>query len=92
MVMAGGCSTSASSHGDNSTFLKPVFVVTHNAHGPIVKNGGTTYFFITDGIESALKKARAVATAKDISVEGARVRLSSLRMSPLISDGSRPRA
>jgi len=31
---------------------------------PIIKNGGTTYFSITDGIESALKKARAVATQR----------------------------
>jgi dihydrofolate reductase len=32
--------------GDNPTFHMPVFVVTHNAHEPIIKKGGTTYFFV----------------------------------------------
>jgi dihydrofolate reductase len=56
--------------GDNPPFHMPVFVVTHNARNPLVKEGGTTYFFVTDGIEGALARARAAAGDKDIAVLG----------------------
>jgi dihydrofolate reductase len=39
--------------GDNPPFHVPVFVVTHHAREPLVKQGGTTYTFVTDGIEHA---------------------------------------
>jgi dihydrofolate reductase len=56
--------------GDNPPFHMPVFVVTHRAREKVVKQGGTTFTFITDGIESALERAKAIAGDKDISVAG----------------------
>lgn len=56
--------------GDNPPFHMPVFVVTHRAREPLVKAGGTTFTFVTDGIESALQQARAAAGDKDVSVAG----------------------
>jgi hypothetical protein len=45
--------------GDPPPFHMPVFVVTHEAREPLVKQGGTTYTFVTDGIERALEPAKA---------------------------------
>jgi dihydrofolate reductase len=56
--------------GDNPPFHMPVFVVTHRAREQVVKQGGTTFTFVTDGIESALERAKAIAGDKDISVAG----------------------
>ena len=56
--------------GDNPPFHVPVFVVTHNAREKVVKEGGTTFTFVTDGIESALQQAQAAAGDKDVSVAG----------------------
>ena len=47
--------------GDDPPFHTPVFVVTHHAREPLAKEGGTTFTFVTDGIESALEQARAAA-------------------------------
>jgi dihydrofolate reductase len=56
--------------GDNPPFHMPVFVLTHEPREKLVKEGGTTFTFVADGIESALKKARAVAGEKDVLVAG----------------------
>jgi dihydrofolate reductase len=56
--------------GDNPPYHTPVFVLTHHARTPIEMEGGTTFHFVTDGIESALAKARAAAGTKDIRVGG----------------------
>jgi dihydrofolate reductase len=56
--------------GSNPPFHMPVFVVTHKARPMLTKEGGTTFTFVTDGIESALKQAKAAAGKKDISVAG----------------------
>ncbi|HSH78314.1 MAG TPA: dihydrofolate reductase family protein [Herpetosiphonaceae bacterium] len=56
--------------GDNPPFHVPVFVVTHRARETAVKQGGTTFTFVTDGIESALHQARAAAGDQDIAVAG----------------------
>jgi dihydrofolate reductase len=56
--------------GDNPPFHKPVFVLTHRAREPLVKEGGTTFTFVTDGAASALAQARAVAGDRDISIGG----------------------
>src|SRR5918995_1998892 len=48
----------------------PVFVVTNHAREPLVKQGGTTFTFVTDGIESALEQAREAAAGKDVAVAG----------------------
>jgi dihydrofolate reductase len=55
--------------GDEPPFHKPVFVVTHHPREPLVKEG-TTFTFVTDGIESALEQARAAAGGGDVLVAG----------------------
>jgi dihydrofolate reductase len=57
--------------GDNPPFHAPVFVVTHETRETVEKDGGTTYTFVTDGIESALKQATEDAGGKDVAVAGA---------------------
>ena len=56
--------------GPNPPYHGPVFVLTHYAHEPIEMEGGTTFFFVTDGIHSAMDQARAAAGDADISVAG----------------------
>ena len=56
--------------GDDPPFRVPVFVVTHRAKETLEKEGGTTFIFVTDGIESALDQARKSAGDKNISVAG----------------------
>lgn len=55
---------------ENPPFRAPVFVVTHEARQPWVRKGGTTFFFVTDGISSALRQAKAAARGKDVRVSG----------------------
>lgn len=56
--------------GVNPPFHLPVFVLTHHARSPLVKEGGTTFYFVADGLESALRQAKKVAGDKDISISG----------------------
>jgi dihydrofolate reductase len=56
--------------GDNPPFHMPVFIVTHQYREKLIKDGGTTYIFVTDGIESTLKKAKAAAGDKNVGVWG----------------------
>jgi dihydrofolate reductase len=56
--------------GDDPPFHAPVFVLTHRDREPLVKEGGTTFTFVTDGVESAVEQARAAAGEKDVSVAG----------------------
>ena len=56
--------------GDNPPFHVPVFVLTHEARDALVKEGGTTFTFVTDGIESALAQAREAAGEREIVVAG----------------------
>jgi dihydrofolate reductase len=56
--------------GENPPFHKTVFVLTHEARETEAKEGGTTFTFVNDGIESALDQARAAAGDKDVSVGG----------------------
>jgi dihydrofolate reductase len=56
--------------GDDPPFHIPVFVLTHHEREPVVKEGGTTFTFVTDGIESALEQARAAAEDSDVQLSG----------------------
>ena len=56
--------------GDNPPYHMPVFVVTHQARERLVKEGGTTFTFVTDGIESALQQAKAAAGEKNVNISG----------------------
>lgn len=54
--------------GDDPPFHAPVFVLTHHARDPQPMEGGTTYHFVTDGIEPALERARAAAGDRDVAI------------------------
>jgi dihydrofolate reductase len=56
--------------GDEPVFHAPVFVVTHRPAETIVRKGGTSYVFVTEGIEHALACAREAAGSDDVQVEG----------------------
>ena len=56
--------------GDCPPYHHLVFVLTHHAREPLVMEGGTTFFFVTNGIESALMQARKVARGKDVALGG----------------------
>ena len=56
--------------GDPPPFGMPVFIVTHEARDPMPMQGGTTYTFVTDGIEAALELARAAAGDKNVGIWG----------------------
>lgn len=56
--------------GDDPVYHCPVFVLTHHARAPLVMAGGTTFHFVTDGVESALAQARETAAGRDVRVGG----------------------
>jgi dihydrofolate reductase len=56
--------------GENPPYHTSVFVLTHHARSPLVMEGGTTFHFVTDGLESALKKAKDAANGKDVRIGG----------------------
>jgi dihydrofolate reductase len=56
--------------GDDPPYHHPVFVLTHHPRQPLELQGGTTFYFVTDGIESALEQARAVAEEQEVSLGG----------------------
>src|SRR5579863_10780062 len=56
--------------GDNPPYHVPVFVLTHHARAPITMQGGTTFYFVTDGIHTALERAREAAGGKDVRLGG----------------------
>jgi dihydrofolate reductase len=56
--------------GDNPPYHHPVFVLTHHARAPLVLEGGTTFTFVTGGMEAALSQAQRAAGAKDVSLAG----------------------
>jgi dihydrofolate reductase len=56
--------------GPNPPYHHPVFVLTHHPREPLDLEGGTTFTFVTDGIEAALARARRAAGGKDVSLAG----------------------
>ena len=56
--------------GEEPPFHCPVFVLTHHGRAPLVAKGGTTFHFVTEGLEAALTQARQAAGARDISLAG----------------------
>jgi dihydrofolate reductase len=56
--------------GDNPPYHTPVFVLTHHKRAPLVMAGGTTFYFVTEGTESALKQAKEAAKGKDVRIGG----------------------
>jgi dihydrofolate reductase len=56
--------------GEDPPFHTPVFVLTHHPREPLPKQGGTTFFFASDGIEAALEQAKQAAGGKDVGLGG----------------------
>jgi dihydrofolate reductase len=56
--------------GPNPPYHRPVFVLTHHPREPLVMEGGTTFHFVTEGIESALERAREAAGDQPVHVAG----------------------
>jgi dihydrofolate reductase len=56
--------------GEDPPYHTPVYVLTHHEREPLEMQGGTTFHFVTDGIESALEQARAAAGDKHVSIAG----------------------
>jgi len=56
--------------GENPPFHVPVFILTHNKRQKVIKQGGTTFTFVTDGIDSALAQAKDVAGEKVVGISG----------------------
>ena len=56
--------------GDNPPYHAPTFVLTHHAREPLVMEGGTTFHFVTGGIEEALRLAKSAAGEKDVKIGG----------------------
>jgi len=56
--------------GDTPPYHHPVFVLTHHARSPIPMEGGTTFHFVTEGIEAALEQAVAAADGADVRIGG----------------------
>src|SRR5215211_1259752 len=56
--------------GEDPPYHYPVFILTHHPRDPVEMEGGTTFHFVTDGIESALEQAREAAGGKDVGLWG----------------------
>jgi dihydrofolate reductase len=56
--------------GDNPPYHAPTYILTHYPRDPIVMEGGTTFYFVTDGIEAALDQAKAAAGERDVKIGG----------------------
>jgi dihydrofolate reductase len=56
--------------GDEPPYHAPVFVLTHHPRQPLTMDGGTTFYFATDGLESALEQAKQAAAGKNVEIAG----------------------
>jgi dihydrofolate reductase len=56
--------------GDEPPYHAPVFVLTHHKREPLIMQGGTTFHFVTDGLDSALDQAKAAAADKTVEIAG----------------------
>ncbi|WP_426052242.1 dihydrofolate reductase family protein [Brevundimonas sp. SL161] len=56
--------------GDNPPYHAPTFILTHHAREPIVMEGGTTFHFVTEGIDAALHQAQQAAGDSDVKIGG----------------------
>jgi dihydrofolate reductase len=72
--------------GDDPPFHAPVFVLTHHTRDPQPMDGGTTFSFVTDGIESALAQARAAAGDGDVAIQGGATTINQYLAAGLINE------
>src|SRR6476620_5413985 len=72
--------------GDEPPYHVPVFVLTHHPRAPITMKGGTVFYFVTDGIESALRQARDAAGGRDVRLGGGVATIREYLRAALIDD------
>ncbi len=72
--------------GPNPPYHVPVFVLTHHSRPPLEMEGGTVFHFVTDGIETALERARAAAREKDVRIGGGAATIRQYLQSGLIDE------
>jgi dihydrofolate reductase len=72
--------------GANPPYHVPVFVLTHYPRPSLEMEGGTVFHFVTDGIEAALRQARAVAQGKDVRIGGGAATIRQYLKATLIDD------
>jgi dihydrofolate reductase len=72
--------------GDEPPYHHPVFVLTHNARPSITMQGGTTFHFVTDGIEAALERALEAADGSDVRIGGGAATIQQYLRAGLIDD------
>jgi dihydrofolate reductase len=72
--------------GEEPPYHAPVFVLTHHPREPLIMQGGTTFNFVTDGIESALTQARAAANGRTVLVAGGASTVNQYLAAGLIDD------
>jgi dihydrofolate reductase len=72
--------------GPNPPYHHPVFVLTHHARGPITMEGGTTFHFVTEGIEEALRRASDAAGELDVRLGGGVATIQSFLRAGLVDE------
>jgi dihydrofolate reductase len=72
--------------GPNPPYHVPVFVLTHHPRDAIVMEGGTTFHFVTDGIQAALERAKSAANGKDVRIGGGVATIQQFLRARLIDD------
>jgi dihydrofolate reductase len=72
--------------GDEPPYHGPVFVLTHHSREPLPMEGGTTFTFVTDGIESALAQARAAAGDRNVAIAGGAATINQVLWAGLIDE------
>ncbi|WP_408058595.1 hypothetical protein [Streptomyces niveus] len=77
--------------GDNPPFHTPVFVLTNRPAPTLVKEGGTSFTFVTDGIHSALDQAKAAAGGRNVDIAGGADTVQQYLRARLVDELQRPR-
>jgi dihydrofolate reductase len=72
--------------GEDPPYHGPVFVLTHHPREPLVMKGGTTFAFVTDGIESALGQARTAAAGRNVAIAGGAATINQFLRAGLIEE------
>jgi dihydrofolate reductase len=72
--------------GENPPYHAPVFVLTHHWRAPLTMEGGTTFTFVTDGIEAALDQARTAAGDRDVAIAGGAATINQYLAADLIDE------
>ena len=72
--------------GDNPPYHAPTFVLTNYPRDPLPMDGGTTFYFVTDGIESAMRQAREAAGDGNVSIAGGATTINQFLAAGLIDE------